>query len=92
MTKTPPRNPASHYAGNDRLTTEGRGELTDSEFGIPEKRAFPMPDAKHVRAAESRFHLAADDGTPELARQILMKANEFGLDVKSTNVLEWARK
>lgn len=90
--KTPRRDPNPHYDGTDRLTAEGRSELADSEFGIPAKREFPMPDAEHVRAAESRFHFAADEDKPELARRILAKAREFGVDVESPNVLEWANK
>lgn len=92
MTRTQPSDPSFHYPGSDRLTAKGRSELNESEFGIPEKREFPMPDAEHVRAAESRFHFAADKDKPELARRILMKAKEFGVDVKSPNVLEWSKK
>ncbi len=88
----PHRDPASHYSGTDRLTTEGRSELSDSAFGIPDKRAFPMPDAEHVRNAESRFHLADDEDKPELARRIMAKAKEFGVHVRSPHVLEWANK
>lgn len=92
MTRKQSGNPDSPSTGSDRLTAKERNELTDSEFGLPEKREFPMPDAEHVRAAESRFHFASDEEKPELARRILMKAKEFGVDVKSANVLEWARK
>lgn len=38
---------------SDRLDAEERRELSSSDFGIPEERAFPMPDAAHVRAAEA---------------------------------------
>lgn len=89
---TPHRDPFPHYPGTDRLTAEGRSELPDSAFGIPGKRAFPMPDAEHVRDTESRFHLASDEDKPELARRILAKAQEFGVNVQSPNVLEWANK
>jgi len=85
------RNPNEHYEGTDRLTAEGRNELKDSDFGLP-GRHFPMPDAEHVRAAESRFHFASDEDKPELARNILKKAKEFGVDVESENVLRWAGK
>lgn len=83
------RNPNPHYDGTDRLTAEGRDELKDSDFGLPGRR-FPMPDAEHVRAAESRFHFAPDDEKAELARNILKKAKQFGVDVESENVLHWA--
>ena len=64
--------------GSDRLDTEERKELNDSDFGLPEERKYPMPDATHVRAAESYFRYATDQQKPELARNILRKAKEFG--------------
>lgn len=76
---------------NDKLNTEERRELDNSEFGIPSERAFPMPDAPHVRAAESYFRYAPDKDKPELARNILKKATEFGVDIKSPTILEWAK-
>lgn len=76
----------------DRLDAEERRALPDSDFGIPEDREFPMPDAAHVRAAESRFHFAPDDKKAALARRILEKAKAFGVDVESEHVLEWAKK
>lgn len=80
----------AHYPGTDRLTAEGRRELKDSDYGLPRERKFPMPDAAHVRAAESYFHYAPDDEKPQLARRILEKAKEFGVEVHSENVLRWA--
>ncbi|MDR0864172.1 MAG: hypothetical protein LBO74_04470 [Candidatus Symbiothrix sp.] len=77
---------------HDRLDAEERRELPDSEFGIPEKREFPIPDAAHVRAAEAYFRYAPEDKKPELARFILNKAGEFGVDVKSQTVLEYANR
>ena len=42
---------------SDKLTTEERKELPSSDFGLPETREFPMPDAAHVRAVRSRCWL-----------------------------------
>ena len=78
--------------GSDRLDTEERRDLDDSEFGLPQERAYPMPDAAHVRAAEAYFRYAPDNLKPELARNILRKAQEFGVDVKSPTVLNWAQQ
>ena len=75
---------------SDRLDAEERRELSSSDFGIPEERAFPMPDAAHVRAAEAYFRYASDDQKPELARNILEKAAEYGVRVESPVVLSWA--
>ena len=36
------------------LSAEARDALPDSAFGLPEKRAYPMPDASHARNAKAR--------------------------------------
>ena len=77
---------------DDRLTAAERHELPDSAFGIPETREFPLVDAEHVRAAEAYFRYASDDQKPELARNILEKAAEYGVRVESPVVLSWAGK
>lgn len=72
----------------DKLNTEERCELKDEDFGIPETREFPMPDAPHVRAAEAYFRYAPEDKKEELARRILMKARKFGVNIQSPTILE----
>ena len=67
----------------DKLNTEERCELKDEDFGIPETREFPMPDAPHV---ERRVREAVAE---ELARRILMKARKFGVNIQSPTILEW---
>ena len=81
-----------YYEGSDRLTVEGRKELSASDFGLPDKREFPMPDATHVRSAEAYFRYAPNDRKAELAKRILEKAKKFGVDVKSETILFWAKK
>ena len=76
----------------DRLDAEERHELPDSVFGIPETREFPMPDAAHVRAAEAYFRYAPEQYKARLARNILAKAEQFGVHVQSPTILEWASK
>ena len=77
---------------NDRLDTEERRELPDSVYGLPERREYPMPDAAHVRAAEAYFRYCPEDLRSQLARAILARANEFGVDVKSPTILEYANQ
>lgn len=77
---------------NDRLTEEDREVLPDSVYGLPERREYPMPDAAHVRAAEAYFRYCPEDLKPKLARAILQKANEFGVDVESPTVLQYAQQ
>lgn len=75
---------------HDRLTAAERHELPDSAFGIPETREFPLVDAEHVRAAEAYFRYAPDDKKAALARRILARADEFGVEVRSRTVRGWA--
>ena len=75
---------------SDHLNAEARRELSDSDFGLPDLREFPMPDAAHVRAAEAYFRYAPEDRKAELARNILRKAQEFGVNVKSQAIESWA--
>lgn len=77
---------------NDRLTTEERKELPDDVYGLPERREYPMPDAAHVRAAESYFRYCPEDLKPRLARAILARAKQLGVDVESPTVLDYATK
>lgn len=36
------------------LSTNKRNALADQAFGLPDKRAYPMPDASHARNAKAR--------------------------------------
>ncbi len=77
---------------SDILNEEERRELPDSVYGLPERREYPMPDAAHVRAAEAYFRYCPEDLKPKLARAILAKAQEFGVDVKSPTILSYAEE
>ena len=77
---------------NDVLNTEERRELSDNVFGLPQRREYPMPDAAHVRAAEAYFRYCPEDLKPELARNILKFAREYGVDVESPTVLSYANE
>lgn len=74
----------------DRLSYEEKKELPDSVFGLPERREYPMPDAAHVRAAEAYFRYCPEELKPKLARAILARAAEYGVDVESPTVREYA--
>ncbi len=77
---------------SDILNTEERRELPDSDYGLPERREYPMPDAAHVRAAEAYFRYCPEDLRPKLARAIMAKAREYGVDIKSPTILSYAEE
>lgn len=75
---------------NDRLDAAERREIPDSEYGLPERHEYPMPDAAHVRAAEAYFRYCPEELKPRLARAILARASQLGVDVRSATVLDYA--
>lgn len=77
---------------NDRISYEERKELPDSVYGLPERREYPMPDAAHVRAAEAYFRYCPEELKPKLASAILARAQEYGVDVESSTVLQYAQE
>lgn len=77
---------------SDRLSYEEKKELPDSVYGLPERREYPMPDAAHVRAAEAYFRYCPEELRPRLARAILSRAQQFGVDVESPTVIGYANK
>lgn len=77
---------------SDRISYQEKKDLSDSVFGLPERREYPMPDAAHVRAAEAYFRYCPEDLKPRLARAILARATEYGVDVESPEILEYSRQ
>ena len=71
---------------DDRLSYEEKHELPDDVFGLPERREYPMPDAAaHVRAAEAYFRYCPEDLKPRLAKAIMHRAAQYGVDVKKSD-------
>lgn len=53
-----------------RLTTAQRNALPSSDFAIPSKRAYPIEDAGHRKAAAAR---ASEFGTPAVKAAVHRK-------------------
>ncbi len=75
---------------SDRISYREKEERPSSVFGLPERREYPMPDAAHVRAAEAYFRYCPEELKPKLARAILARAKEYGVDVESPTVIQYA--
>lgn len=60
------------------LTTDKRKKLAKALFGLPEDRAYPMPDKNHARLAKSGASRALNVGniTPEQKAKIDAKADK----------------
>ena len=59
-----------------------RGDLSDSEFGVPEQRKFPLDTEAHVLSAIKFFNYVDPKYEKELARKIIKKIHEYKLEDK----------
>ena len=65
----------------EKLSAKDKKSMKDSDYGIPSKRKYPMPDESHVRSAIQMFnHVDAEDEA-ELARNIKKKIKQYGMTV-----------
>lgn len=65
-----------------KLSSEQRKNLPEDVFGLPEDRAYPMPDESHVRSAITYFHSCPPDKKKELAANINRIAKKYGMKLK----------
>lgn len=65
-----------------KLTSAQRKNLPADQFGLPEERAFPMPDEAHVRLAIAYFHTCPPNKRKELASNINRIAKSYNMKVK----------
>lgn len=70
------------------LSSTERDDLNDSEFGIPNKRKYPLTDKTHVLKAVQFFKFADASDRPELAKRIINKAKEFNMDYSNWNSIK----
>lgn len=76
-----------------KLSTNQRNKLTDSDFGIPEERMYPLHDKAHIESAVKLFGHAKAKYKKSLARRILSRAKEYGLDTSGwKQVLAFAQE
>ena len=63
----------------DTYVAESKTPYKDSDYGLPDKKKYPMPDAKHVRSAIKFFNYVDKDDEAVLARNINKKIKKFGI-------------
>ena len=63
-----------------KIDAKKRDSLKDSDFGIPDKREYPLTDEEHVRKAVQMFSYADESDRHELAERIVLKAKKFGMN------------
>lgn len=63
-----------------KLTAAKRNAMPKSSFGMPGKRAYPMPDRSHAGNAKARAKQAVNAGR-------MSKSTEEKIDAKANRVL-----
>ena len=63
-----------------KLTTKQRNKLPLTSFGLPGKRAYPMPDKAHAANAKARASQAVKAGR-------MSKSTEAKIDAKANRKL-----
>ena len=63
------------------LSTRKRNAEPKSDFGLPEKRKYPMPDKSHARNAKARAAQQEDKGN-------LSAADKKKIDRKADRILD----
>ena len=63
-----------------KLTTAARKAMPKSEFGLPGKRAYPMPDKSHAANAKARATQAVKAGR-------MSESTKSKIDTKANKVL-----
>jgi len=58
----------------------------DKKFGVPEQKKFPLPNGDHVRSAIKFFNYVEPRYEEALARAILRRAKEYGVDISEMNI------
>lgn len=58
----------------------------DKKFGVPEQKKFPLYDADHVISAIKFFNYVDRVYEKQLAKAILRRAKEYGVDISEMNI------
>ena len=77
-----PKNESNNSLQENKLSSDTRNSLSGKDFGIPDKRKYPLTDAKHVKSAIKFFNYVDEEDEAELARNIKRKAKEFGVPIR----------
>ena len=68
-----------------KLTTAKRNKLPKSDFGLPGREAFPMPDRAHASNAKARATQMVNKGK-------LSESSKAKIDAKANKILSKKKK
>lgn len=62
--------------------------IEDQKYGLPEQKKYPMPDKQHVISAIKFFNYVEPKYEKQLAKAILLRIKEYGMDIYDIGVGE----
>ena len=65
----------------EAMSSKERKKLSDSDFGLPNKRKYPIHDEKHVKSAIRFFNYVDKEDENELADNIIKQAKKFNMNI-----------
>ena len=69
-----------HKLFESSISSEERNNLKDSDFGIPDKRKYPLHDESHVKSAIRMFNYVDKSDEEQLASKINSAIKKFNID------------
>lgn len=65
----------------EAMSSKERKKLSDSDFGLPAKRKYPIHNEKHVKSAIRFFNYVDKEDENELADNIIKQAKKFNMNI-----------
>jgi len=75
------------FLNEKELSKEEREKLDDDDFGLPEKRKYPIHDKTHIRSAIQMFKHCKEEDKEELAKNIKKEADENDINISKDSAL-----
>lgn len=72
------------YITMEAISKTDRSKLKDSDFGLPEKRKYPITNEDTVKNAIKYFRFCQAEDQPELAKNLLKAIKKFKIEVRIT--------
>lgn len=71
------------------MSSKERNELDKGNFGLPKQRKYPLNDKNHIMKAIQFFKYCPEEDRKELATNIMKAAKKQGIEIKSSNILDY---
>ena len=71
----------TYYQNLLEMTAAEKAKLKDSDFGLPDKRKYPLDTPARVRSAVKFFNYVSKEDEAELAKNIIKSIKKFDINI-----------